>query len=101
MADFGQHADKRIMPRLPPGALTSRALLPLLPAQSSASLIFIPAAPTPERVDGAVSTGSWWIRVLRETLSCRRQNEFVDAKGMDVRPANMVAGKRRAHGLTS
>ena len=37
---------------------------------------------------------------LRELLSRRREGAFVSAKDMDVRLAEMVAGKRRVHGLT-
>ena len=38
---------------------------------------------------------------LREILSRRRRGAFVDAKEMDARLDRMVAGKRRAHGLSS
>ncbi len=38
---------------------------------------------------------------LRELLSHRRQGAFVDAEQMDARLAAMVAGKRRAHGLST
>ena len=37
---------------------------------------------------------------VRELLSRRRKGAFVSAKDMDVRLAEMVAGKRRVHGLT-
>ncbi len=38
---------------------------------------------------------------LRELLLRRRNGEFTDARGMDKRLAEMVADKRRAHGLPS
>ena len=38
---------------------------------------------------------------LRELLSRRRAGAFVEAEQMDARLAGMVAGKRRAHGLSS
>ena len=38
---------------------------------------------------------------LRELLSRRHQGELIDAKGMDARLADLVAGKRRARGLPS
>ena len=38
---------------------------------------------------------------LRELLSRRRKGTFVDAQGMDVRLAEMVADKRRTHSLPS
>ena len=34
---------------------------------------------------------------LRAVLSRRREGAFVDAEGMDVRLAGMIANKRRAH----
>ena len=38
---------------------------------------------------------------LRELLARRREGEFVDAERMDTQLAGMIAGKRRAHGLSS
>ena len=38
---------------------------------------------------------------LRALLSRRREGEFVDAERLDAQLAAMIAGKRRAHGLSS
>lgn len=39
------------------------------------------------------------LEALRELLSRRRKGEFVEAERMDERLAELMADKRRAHGL--
>ena len=38
---------------------------------------------------------------LRELLARRREGEFIDADRMDARLAEVISGKRRAHGISS
>lgn len=41
------------------------------------------------------------VAALRELLARRRRGEFVTGQRMDERLANMIAGKRREHGVPS
>lgn len=41
------------------------------------------------------------VAALRELLAGRRRGEFVTGQRMDERLANMIAGKRREHGVPS